>query len=38
MFNKKRKVSNDDLSFQRNDYSSDETIPILRKKTIKELI
>ena len=38
MFNKKRKVSNDDLSFKRNDYSSDETIPILRKKTIKELI
>ena len=38
MFNKKRKATNNDLQFQRNDYTSDEQIPILHKKTIKELI
>jgi len=37
MFNKKRKATNNDLQFQRNDYTSDEQIPILHKKTIKEL-
>ena len=29
MFNKKRKATNNDLQFQRNDYTSDEQIPIL---------
>ena len=38
MFNKKRKATNNDFQFQRNDYTSDEQIPILHKKTIKELI
>ena len=38
MFNKKRKVTNNDFQFQRNDYTSDEQIQILHKKTIKELI
>ncbi len=38
MFNKKRKATNNDFQFQRNDYTSDEQIPILQKKTIKELI
>ena len=38
MFNKKRKATNNDFQFQRNDYTSDEQIPILDKKTIKELI
>ena len=38
MFNKKRKATNNDFQFQRNDYTSDEQIQILHKKTIKELI
>lgn len=38
MFNKKRKATNNDFQFQRNDYTSDEQISILHKKTIKELI
>ena len=38
MFNKKRKAMNNDFQFQRNDYTSDEQIQILHKKTIKELI
>ena len=33
MFNKKRKATNNDFQFQRNDYTSDEQIPILHKKT-----
>lgn len=38
MFNKKRKATNNDFQFQRKCYTSDEQIPILHKKTIKELI
>ena len=38
MFNKKRKATNNNFQFQRNDYTSDEQIQILHKKTIKELI
>ena len=29
MFNKKRKATNNDFQFQRNDYTSDEEVRIL---------
>ena len=38
MFKKKQQNQNNDFQMQRNDYTSDEQIKILHKKTIKELI
>ena len=38
MLNKKQQSKNSDFQVQRNDYTSDEQIEILHKKTIKELI
>ena len=38
MLNKKQQSINSDFQVQRNDYTSDEQIEILHKKTIKELI
>lgn len=32
MFNKKRKATNNDFQFQRNDYTSDEQIPYCTRK------
>ena len=38
MLNKKQQSQNSDFEVQRNDYTSDEQLNILHKKTIKELI
>ena len=35
---KNKKIQQDDFGMPRNDYSSSEEVPILHKKTIKELI
>ena len=35
---KKKQSQNNEFQVQRNDYTSDEQIQILHKKTIKELI
>ena len=38
MFKKKQQKLNNEFQVERNDYTSDEQIKILHKKTIKELI